>query len=63
MNLRPPSPDDIDALLAFFLRVPEGERTFFKEPCSTARPSRPGSHRPGGARSRATAARSSARSR
>ncbi len=31
MNLRPPTYEDIDALLAFFLRVPEGERTFFKE--------------------------------
>ncbi len=31
MNLRPPTPEDTDALLAFFLRVPDGERTFFKE--------------------------------
>ena len=31
MNLRPPIPEDTDALLAFFERVPDGERTFFKE--------------------------------
>ena len=31
MNLRPPTPEDTGALLAFFLRVPDGERTFFKE--------------------------------
>ena len=30
--IRPPTPDDLDALLAFFERVPESERTFFKEP-------------------------------
>jgi RimJ/RimL family protein N-acetyltransferase len=32
MEIRPPSPDDLDALLAFFARIPEAERTFFKEP-------------------------------
>jgi L-amino acid N-acyltransferase YncA len=33
MNIavRAPDPDDTDALLAFFLRVPDGERSFFKE--------------------------------
>jgi L-amino acid N-acyltransferase YncA len=31
MNVRPPTPDDAQELLAFFLRVPAGERTFFKE--------------------------------
>ncbi len=30
--IRPPAPDDLDALLSFFERVPESERTFFKEP-------------------------------
>ena len=29
--VRAPTSADTDALLAFFLRVPEGERTFFKE--------------------------------
>jgi L-amino acid N-acyltransferase YncA len=32
MQIRPPRPDDLDALLAFFARIPEAERTFFKEP-------------------------------
>jgi L-amino acid N-acyltransferase YncA len=32
MEIRPPRPDDLDALLAFFTRIPEAERTFFKEP-------------------------------
>jgi L-amino acid N-acyltransferase YncA len=32
VEVRAPTPDDVDALLAFFLRVPDGERTFFKEP-------------------------------
>jgi L-amino acid N-acyltransferase YncA len=31
MEIRPPRPDDLDALLAFFAAVPEDERTFFKE--------------------------------
>jgi L-amino acid N-acyltransferase YncA len=31
MDIRSPTPDDLDALLAFFERVPESERTFFKE--------------------------------
>jgi ribosomal protein S18 acetylase RimI-like enzyme len=31
MDIRTPTVDDLDALLAFFERVPEGERTFFKE--------------------------------
>ena len=31
MEIRAPGPEDLDALLAFFERVPEGERTFFKE--------------------------------
>ena len=30
-DIREPSPDDLDAVLAFFERVPESERTFFKE--------------------------------
>jgi ribosomal protein S18 acetylase RimI-like enzyme len=30
--IRTPSAEDLDALLAFFARVPESERTFFKEP-------------------------------
>ena len=29
--IRPPTADDLDALMEFFARVPEGERTFFKE--------------------------------
>ena len=32
MQIREPSEADLDALLAFFERVPESERTFFKEP-------------------------------
>ena len=32
MQIREPSTDDLDALLAFFQRIPESERTFFKEP-------------------------------
>jgi L-amino acid N-acyltransferase YncA len=31
MNLRPPTHEDIDGLLEFFQRVPDGERTFFRE--------------------------------
>ncbi len=31
MQIREPSAQDLDALLAFFARVPESERTFFKE--------------------------------
>src|SRR3954464_5265113 len=31
MELRRPHPDDLDALLAFFERIPAAERTFFKE--------------------------------
>lgn len=31
MEIREPRPDDLDALLAFFARIPEAERTFFKE--------------------------------
>ena len=31
MEIRPPRPDDLDALTAFFAAVPEHERTFFKE--------------------------------
>ena len=31
MDIRTPTPDDLDALLDFFERVPESERTFFKE--------------------------------
>jgi hypothetical protein len=31
MEIRSPAPDDLDALLDFFERVPESERTFFKE--------------------------------
>lgn len=30
-EIRPIAPDDRDALLAFFERVPEGDRTFFRE--------------------------------
>ena len=30
--IRTPTADDLDALLGFFGRVPESERTFFKEP-------------------------------
>ena len=30
--IREPTRDDLDALMAFFERVPGGERTFFKEP-------------------------------
>src|SRR3954453_2845441 len=32
MQIREPSEADLDALMAFFERVPESERTFFKEP-------------------------------
>jgi ribosomal protein S18 acetylase RimI-like enzyme len=32
MQIREPSAADLDALMAFFARVPESERTFFKEP-------------------------------
>ena len=32
MEIRSPLPGDLDALLDFFTRVPESERTFFKEP-------------------------------
>jgi L-amino acid N-acyltransferase YncA len=31
MEVRVPTVDDLDALMEFFARVPEGERTFFKE--------------------------------
>jgi L-amino acid N-acyltransferase YncA len=31
MEIRSPTPDDLDVLLDFFERVPESERTFFKE--------------------------------
>jgi ribosomal protein S18 acetylase RimI-like enzyme len=31
MEIRAPRPDDLDALLAFFARIPEAERTFFNE--------------------------------
>jgi L-amino acid N-acyltransferase YncA len=31
MEIRAPRPDDLDALLGFFARIPEAERTFFKE--------------------------------
>ncbi|MEA2135785.1 MAG: hypothetical protein QOC68_3694 [Solirubrobacteraceae bacterium] len=31
MEIRTPSPQDLDALVDFFERVPESERTFFKE--------------------------------
>src|SRR3954447_17742350 len=31
MDVRRPNPEDIDALLAFFARIPAAERTFFKE--------------------------------
>jgi len=32
MDVRAPDDGDVDALLAFFERIPAGERTFFKEP-------------------------------
>ena len=32
MEIRVPAPGDLDALMDFFGRVPESERTFFKEP-------------------------------
>jgi len=32
MDIREPHPSDLDALLEFFARIPEAERTFFKEP-------------------------------
>ena len=31
MDIRPIQPDDQAALIAFFHRMPEGDRTFFKE--------------------------------
>jgi RimJ/RimL family protein N-acetyltransferase len=31
MEIRPPGTGDVDALLAFFARIPAAERTFFKE--------------------------------
>ena len=31
MDIRAPQPSDLDALLGFFARIPEAERTFFKE--------------------------------
>jgi L-amino acid N-acyltransferase YncA len=31
MEIRRPGPDDVDALLVFFERIPAAERTFFKE--------------------------------
>ena len=31
MDVRRPGPDDVDALLGFFERIPAAERTFFKE--------------------------------
>lgn len=36
MNLAPLADGDIDRVAAFFARVPEGDRTFFKEPVSGA---------------------------
>jgi ribosomal protein S18 acetylase RimI-like enzyme len=32
MEIRGPAAEDLDALMEFFARVPESERTFFKEP-------------------------------
>ncbi len=32
MNVAPLSPADVDRVAAFFDRIPEGDRTFFKEP-------------------------------
>jgi ribosomal protein S18 acetylase RimI-like enzyme len=32
MEIREPTAEDLDALLEFFERIPESERTFFKEP-------------------------------
>jgi ribosomal protein S18 acetylase RimI-like enzyme len=32
VNVRPITADDVDRVVAFFGRVPEGDRTFFKEP-------------------------------
>ena len=63
MDVRRPNPSDIDALLAFFARIPAASGRSSRRRCSTARPSRRGG-RPGrrGAR-RATAATSWATSR
>ena len=36
MQIREPSEADLDGLIAFFERVPESERTFFKEPATAA---------------------------
>jgi L-amino acid N-acyltransferase YncA len=36
LDLRPLAGDDLEALLAFFDRIPEGERTFFKEDVDAA---------------------------
>ncbi len=36
MNIRPITTDDVDRVVAFFGRVPEGDRTFFKEPFTGA---------------------------
>jgi len=37
VEVRPLAGDDHDALRAFFLRVPEGDRTFFREDVKTRR--------------------------
>src|SRR3954454_17946005 len=36
MNISPLSPADVDRVVAFFERIPEGDRTFFKEPVTGA---------------------------
>ena len=36
MNISPLAGDDVDRVVAFFARVPEGDRTFFKEPVAGA---------------------------
>ena len=36
MNISPLSADDVERVVAFFERVPEGDRTFFKEPVAGA---------------------------
>lgn len=36
MNVQPITPADIDRVVGFFSRVPEGDRTFFKEPFAGA---------------------------
>ena len=36
MNVASLSPADVDRVAAFFDRIPEGDRTFFKEPVSGA---------------------------